>query len=361
MPIEAVQHRKCDSGSGPLFVVGVWRSGTSLLYTLLNQHSQIALLYEGDLFLLRSLFHPGNKGDWLGRWEFWNSALSRHRIDIKRMPAEVPDFPTAALAVWKEYAGAAQVFGEKSPDYFDCMHILARDFPGARFLVIWRDLADTCRSMVRARTGSSFFSKPGILHRAIVGYHKMKMECDALSSHGVPLHQIHYEELIQDPTRVMKGICEFLGVEFEPRMASLQGSDRSAIYQGAHHERVKGEVIVNSRPGEDVLPPPVRNKIERYIAHWRQRYGDSWPRYPKAANSVSGHLGTMERCGDELLFRALRAVDHFTQLVYCYAPFSALERHRAAKNRRFRAAESQSTQSYQGQPARETGLLEKRS
>jgi hypothetical protein len=36
-----------DTFTGPLFVLGMWRSGTSLLYALLNQHPQIALMYEG--------------------------------------------------------------------------------------------------------------------------------------------------------------------------------------------------------------------------------------------------------------------------------------------------------------------------
>ncbi|MCU1303513.1 MAG: Sulfotransferase family, partial [Candidatus Sulfotelmatobacter sp.] len=39
-----------EPSSGPIFVVGIWRSGTSLLYTLMNQHPQIALTYESDLF-----------------------------------------------------------------------------------------------------------------------------------------------------------------------------------------------------------------------------------------------------------------------------------------------------------------------
>jgi len=289
-------------------------------------------MYEGDLFLLHALFRGGNKGDWQGRWEFWNSALSRHDMDRSKLPGPVPDFATAALSVWNEYAGGAQVMGEKSPDYYDCMQVLARDFPNARFLVIWRDLADTCRSMVRARTGASFFSKPGLLHRAILGYHKMKLECDALTQSGIPLHQIQYEEMVQDPTRVMQGVCDFLGIEFDPRMASLEGSDRSAIYQGTHHEHVKGEQILGSREREEVLPAKVKDKVARYVSYWRKQSGGNWPRYAKAVDDRG--VSSFERLGDELLFRALRAVDSFTQAVYCYAPYSALEKHRAGKARR---------------------------
>ena len=73
-------------------MVGIWRSGTSLLYTLLNQHPQIALTYESDLFLLRSLFRGGSaKSDWLERWEFWNNALTRHNIDTGKLSAQHPE------------------------------------------------------------------------------------------------------------------------------------------------------------------------------------------------------------------------------------------------------------------------------
>ena len=51
--------------AGPVFVVGIWRSGTSLLYTLLNQHPLIALMYEADLPLLKQLFYR-LPAKWLG-------------------------------------------------------------------------------------------------------------------------------------------------------------------------------------------------------------------------------------------------------------------------------------------------------
>lgn len=327
---------KSDAGSGPLFVVGIWRSGTSLFYTLLNQHPQIALLYEGDLPLLRPLFsRKGSNRDWLTRWEFWNSALSRHRIPINKIPSYVPDLASGATAVWKEYAGPGVLMGEKSPNYFDSLQILAKEFPGARFIVIWRDLSDICRSIVRASKGSSFFSKPGIAHRAVIGYQKLKLECDALVSQNVPLHQIQYEELVRDSTKVMTGVCSFLQIPFDARMCSLEGSDRSAIYEGSHHELVKREKILSSKKREEVLPPRLKRKIEGYVAYWKRENGDTWPRYPETPQPGLRFRGPVQRFLDNALFRALRILDGFTAFVYCYAPINWLEKYRSFKSRHY--------------------------
>src|SRR5579863_4345776 len=89
---ESTDRRQVTPCDGPLFVVGMFRSGTSLLYALLNQHPQIALMYEGDLPHLQSLFWiPRDTADWLERWEFWNMALTRHKIDTSNIPDGIRD------------------------------------------------------------------------------------------------------------------------------------------------------------------------------------------------------------------------------------------------------------------------------
>jgi hypothetical protein len=322
--------------AGPVFVIGMWRSGTSLLYTLLNQHPGIALMYEADLPLLRQLFRSnGSKADWLERWEFWNSALSRHRIDRKPIPHNVPDLRTAAEIAWKQFAGD-RLYGEKSPNYYDSLQWLSREFPNARFIVIWRDPADICRSILRAaQTGSSFFAKRGITHRALIGTRRMKSECEALAQRGVPLHQIQYEEMIKDPESALAGICTFLQIPYDPRMASLDGADRSAIYEADHHAGVKSKTIGPKKGREEVLSPKFKSKIDRYVSYWQQEYAGTWPLYPKmpegAPQPRSPQPGLFGRTRDEIVFRYYRAFDRFTALVYCYAPISILRRYRSAK------------------------------
>lgn len=324
--------------AGPVFVVGIWRSGTSLLYTLLNQHPLIALMYEADLPLLKQLFRDaGSKLDWLDRWEFWNSALTRHRVDRQQIPVNVPNLRSATEIVWKQYAGEA-LYGEKSPNYYDSLQWLSRQFPNARFVVMWRDPTDICRSIIRAREGSPFFAKRGILHRALIGTRRLKSECEALVSGGVPLHQLQYEEMIKEPERVLAGICSFLQIPFDPQMASLEGADRSAIYDADHHVGVRTQTIgrKTKKDSDDVLPPPLKNKIDRYVSYWQQEYGGSWPLYPKLPAGTHPQPSVLERGWDEVLFRGLRAFDQFTSLAYCYAPISLLRRYRSAKLKRGR-------------------------
>ena len=65
----------------PVLVVGVFRSGTSLLCSLLNQNPQVALMYECDVWNFpRLLLAERFRRNWAARMEFYNQALSRHRL-----------------------------------------------------------------------------------------------------------------------------------------------------------------------------------------------------------------------------------------------------------------------------------------
>jgi len=159
--------------NGPLFVIGMWRSGTSALYALLNQHAKIALLFEGDLRLLswRFLFSP-SPAKVLARWNFWNLAAKRHQIQVERLAQAMPDVRSAMEATYREYAErkGASIRGEKSPNYYDCLTDLAKDFPGARFLVIWRNPMSVCASILSAR--AVCWDSPGSSSNAIACWNK---------------------------------------------------------------------------------------------------------------------------------------------------------------------------------------------
>ena len=327
------QKHSLEQGHGPLFVIGMWRSGTSLFYALLNQHPQIKLMYEDELPLLWPLFLGGQaKPDWRERWEFWNQAPSRHKLTLDDLPQQVSGMREACEAAWKLYAPDATIRGCKSPNFFDCLPRLAQEFPNAKFIVMWRDPADVCRSVVRARS-DSFFAKRGMVLRALLGCRDLKTGYDALVARGAQVYGVQYEDLVSNPAAVMQGVCSFLDIEFDRRMVSLKDADRSAIYDGDHHEGVNSEKIVAGRKKPEVLPEDVRHKVAAYIAYWKEQSAGAWPRYPEAGNAKTGIPFFFEKLVDRILYRGLRAFDRAVALLYCHLPIELLRKYRASKGR----------------------------
>jgi hypothetical protein len=340
-----VQPVATNSGGvrGPVFIVSMWRAGSSLLYALLNQHPQVALTYEADLPLLTPMFwKPGFLRDWAKRWEFWNSALSRHGIQggaaggASSRASFRASFPAAFEAVHRGYAvdQGATIWGDKSPNYYDRMTWLGRRFPGARFLVVWRDPMDTARSMARAAAGgSSYFQKRGMRTRALVGYRVFRRQYLGLVEAGVPVHALDYEDLIRDPRACMEGVCRFLQVPFDDRVLTLENADRSATYEGAHHESLRGNKIIANRERAEVLEAAWKEKIARYVRWWR-RQEDGWPVYPKLETPDGAEPTVWERLVDRAGYRFWKFFDWFTVVVYSFAPLDVLRRYRERKGTR---------------------------
>lgn len=311
----------------------MWRSGTSLFYALLNQHPQIKLMYEDELPLLWPLFLGRRaKRDWPERWEFWNQAPSRHKLDVADLPRDVRGLREACEATWNLYAPEAEIRGGKSPSYFDCLPRIAESFPDAKVLVMWRDPADVCRSVMRARS-DSFFAKRGMVLRALLGCRELKAGYDTLVARGISVYPVQYEDLVENPAAVMQGVCSFLEIDFDPRMVSLKGADRSAIYEGGHHDGVNSEKIIAAKKTE-VLPEDIRRKVNSYIAYWKRESGGSWPQHPETPESVSTDAAFFfERAVDRVLYRGLRTFDQLVALVYSYLPIGILKKYRASKER----------------------------
>jgi hypothetical protein len=293
---------------GPLFVLSVFRSGSTLLYALLNQHSKISLLYEADLPRMQLfLWGQFRNGGWRQRWEFWNQAPSRHGIAIESMPATVSNVWEATRIVYQSVARRKQaiVWGEKSPRWYDSPLQLTRKFPDARFIFLWRDPNRVIDSIVRAAATERSFGKAGLAREVLVGTERLKHACDLLRRQGRPVHEINYEDLTGNPEFCMRQICEFLRIPFENQMTSLEGADRSAIFPGECHTLVKGDRIVDQGGTKQMLSPALQAKIARYICRWKRSPGGAWPKYPVAV--VEGVKPTpwlelwLDRITDELL------------------------------------------------------------
>jgi Sulfotransferase family len=318
----------------PIFVTGVWRSGTTLLYTLLNQHPDIRLFYEGDLPVLWPMFRlPWMRKAWVEKWEYWDAGVSRHDLDPLRLASPITSLAEAAELAGREYCSkkGAKIWGCKSPSYYDRLEFLAREFPKARFIVIWRDPEDICRSVIRAAASGLWFTRPGMTHKALLASETLKRQCDRLMSKGASLHQVYYRDLVDNPNNTMRGICEFLEVKFTPVVTVLNQADRSAVFEGAHHSLAKGNRIVSRKEPKGALPPALANKILRYKALWKAKVGDDWLLCQRFSEIGETKPGIWERITDRLLFMALRLWDNAPRICFSILPTAVWQAYRRLK------------------------------
>jgi N-acetylglucosaminyldiphosphoundecaprenol N-acetyl-beta-D-mannosaminyltransferase len=318
----------------PIFVVGVWRSGTTLLYSLLNQHSDIRLFYESDLPVLWPMFRlPWGRNTWVEKWEYWNAGVSRHDLDPVRLASPVTSLAEAAELAGREYAAqkGKTRWGCKSPSYYDRLVDLSREFPDARFVVIWRDPEEICRSVVNAKATALWFARPGMTHKALLASRTLKKQVEKLQSMGAFVHQLHFRDLIGDTVNTMRGICEFLQVPFDPAVTILDRADRSAVFEGAHHTLAKGSEIVSQKGRKDSLPPEMTDKIRRYKALWKAQSGDSWFLSQRFSETGASKPGMWERACDRLKFMALRTWDIAPQIAFSILPLSVWQTYRRLK------------------------------
>jgi N-acetylglucosaminyldiphosphoundecaprenol N-acetyl-beta-D-mannosaminyltransferase len=318
----------------PVFVVGVWRSGTTLLYSLLNQHPDIRLFYESDIPALWPIFRLSwSRKTWVEKWEYWNAGVSRHDLDPARLSSPVTSLADALELAGREYAAqkGKKIWGCKSPSYYDRMEFLARGFPDARFVVIWRDPEEVCLSVIKAKATAPWFARPGMTHKALLASKTLKKQVDRLLAMGASVHQIHYRDLVEHTKQTMQGICEFLQVRFDPVVTDLGKADRSAVFEGAHHKLAKGSQIVARKERKETLPPELTGKIRRYKALWRSQYGDHWLLSQRFSDTVATKPGIRERGADQLKYTALRLWDIVPRLAFSVLPTSAWQAYRRFK------------------------------
>jgi glycosyltransferase involved in cell wall biosynthesis len=316
----------------PVFIVGVFRSGTSLLCSLLNQNPKIALMYEFDIWNFpRPLLKLRFKRNWAERLEFYNQAMSRHRMIREndcRWLEEIRT-PLDLYRVFGEQKGA-DVSGEKSPFYCDRLEQLHRQYPGAYFIIVWRDPAEIYRSVVKAGQTSRFFGKPGMLSRLIYQKEQLIRQTLRIEKNGARVFRADYPGLVDQTEKVCRDICAFLGVPFDARMLELNKADLSSIYIAPHHAYLRRGIIARQTYTEELVPPSVVKKLERYRHRWaRQQPGA--PHNPPSGGAAPEPTPA-EAAYHNLMGRVLTAYDSLVRAGFEFLPMPWLRVYRLLKN-----------------------------
>lgn len=263
--------------SPPLpMIVGVPRSGTTLLRLMLDAHPQLAIPPETGFLLAAP--HPNPQAT--------PRELAGHLL---KHPVDAPawaDFGVdaghflAAASHLPLQAGLAEVlrlfyrlyaerhnkprYGDKTPLYVEHIQRVAQHLPEARFIHILRDGRDVALSWRKVWFAPSQ-DMPELVRRWARMIHSARQQ-----ARGLHYLEVHYDQLLRTPERQLRRICDFIELDFNPCMLDFHrhAPERLAEHRARYH--VDGHLLVSQEQRLQQQRLTMQPLDESRLAVWRE-------------------------------------------------------------------------------------------
>lgn len=236
------------------FIVGVARSGTTLLRLMFDAHPALAI--PPETYLLLPIFRAGVSGEGaeLGRDEFerlicefhtWpDLGISRERLREELASLEPFTARQGLRTVYRLYAeerGKSR-WGDKTPNYRRHLPAIAAMLPEARFLHIVRDGRDVALSLRREWFAPAEDMAGLARHwvEEIDATRQAMRQCVEAGGHAV---ELRYEDLVLQPRVTLEGLCAFVELPFDPSMLTYHRGAPARIREVGDQRLPDGRVI----------------------------------------------------------------------------------------------------------------------
>ncbi len=259
-----------SSALAPVFVGGVFRSGTSLLRAMLGEHSSFFAGLETKWCYQTWSHDAGAQRDaWLSTletfYDFPAGAFVRACAD-RTTPRSCLD---RVMQLAAERAGRPR-WVEKTPGNVLVLPDILDYWPTATVLHIIRDPRDVFASLVRSGKWDDPAVFAGLWVDSVDGSARWAEE-DPRAREAY--RELIYEDLVADPVGILRPIVEFVGEPWEDSVADFRGrpQDFEIVKQALGHHSTSLEMLqkplTTERVGrfEDVVSPELWAKVEREV------------------------------------------------------------------------------------------------
>jgi hypothetical protein len=213
----------------PVFVGGMFKSGTSLLRAMLGQHSSISAGLETAWFELDWPNKLGRGGEALTDYVTRTSEFYGEDPDVAQAMAE--DSPDALAFIDQLLGAKARRDGshrwvEKTPGNVRFADEIFARWPAARMVHIIRDPRDTFASLRQISKWDTVEEFSSRWCDTFGAWKKFKSDDVATSTNAL---EIRYESLVTDPAATMGRVLEFLDEPWEATAGEHRGETKDYL------------------------------------------------------------------------------------------------------------------------------------
>jgi tetratricopeptide (TPR) repeat protein len=229
----------------PVFILGMPRSGTTLVEQILASHSQVFAAGETSAFAAAARALEAE------------AAIGPTLIEAPILWGPEQLRRLGEIYLSKTRADAARVTN-KTPDNFRFVGLIHLALPGARIIHVRRDPIDTCLSCFSKLFGGDLpytydLAELGRYYRA---YDALMAHWTAVLPPGVML-EVRYEDIVADLESQARRLVAHCGLDWEPACLDYHQTERWVHTASASQVRepIYRTAIGRSRPPRDVLRP----------------------------------------------------------------------------------------------------------
>jgi tetratricopeptide (TPR) repeat protein len=256
-------------GPDPIFIVGLPRSGSTLVEQILASHSRVDGTQElPDIpRIVREM--EGPRSD-LGNPRYPGVLAGLTREDFRRLGELYMDDT-------RSYRGTKPFFTDKMPNNFRHIGLIHLMLPNAKIIDVRREPMACCFSNLKQlfASGQEFTYSIEDIARYYRSYLELMRHWDAVLPGRVL--RVWYEDIVEDMAGNVRRILEFCGLEFEPACLEFYKLERS----------------VGTASSEQVRRPIFREGLstwrnyEPWLGPLKDALGDAGIRYRESATTTT--------------------------------------------------------------------------
>ena len=203
--------RAAHQAERAVFIVGMWRSGTTLVEQILASHA--AVFGAGEV-------------------PYWHGAMARYEQARLAGTADgcIAELAGGYLSLLESTAGGALRVIDKMCSNFLHLGLISAALPQARIIHMRRHPIDTCLSMYfqDLPPAHCYANDLGDLAHYYLQYLRLMEHWRQTLPAGVML-EVPYEALVEDPETWSRRMLEFIGLEWDPGCLEFHRTERTVL------------------------------------------------------------------------------------------------------------------------------------
>lgn len=192
--------------AGAIFVLGMPRTGTTLVERMLSSHAKVASLGEFQHFpklLVETIIHTTDPAEQAG-----------HTLIERSVAADFNRLGVSYMKAAKEKGAGATFFVDKLPFNFMYCGMIAKALPQAKLIHLVRNPMDTCYAIFKTLFHQvySFSYQLDELASYYIGYHDLMLHWQTVLSEKILV--VRYEQLVRSTEIEAQRLLEFSGLDW---------------------------------------------------------------------------------------------------------------------------------------------------